>query len=66
MGGTKCLRLGTCELKDMGGVLQKNSSITERKSNRALLASSTSAAVCSLQAAQHRVWMATALRATRR
>ena len=28
MGGTKCLRLGTCELKDMGGVLQKNSSIT--------------------------------------
>ena len=30
MGGTKCLRLGTCELKDMGGVLQKNSSITVR------------------------------------
>ena len=27
MGGTKCLRLGTCELEDMGGVLQKNSSI---------------------------------------
>ena len=27
MGGTKCLRLGTCELKDMGGVLQKNSSM---------------------------------------
>jgi hypothetical protein len=22
MGGTKCLRLGTCELEDMGGVLQ--------------------------------------------
>ena len=28
MGGTKCLRLGTCELEDMGGVLQRNSSIT--------------------------------------
>ena len=27
MGGTKCLRLGTCELECMGGVLQKNSSI---------------------------------------
>ena len=27
MGGTKCLRLGTCELEDMGGVLQRNSSI---------------------------------------
>ena len=24
MGGTKCLRLGTCELKYMGGVLQRN------------------------------------------
>ena len=23
MGGTKCLRLGTCELEDMGGVLPK-------------------------------------------
>jgi hypothetical protein len=30
------------------------------------LASSTSAAVCSLQAARHPVWMVTALRATRR
>ena len=29
MGGTKCLRLGTCELEYMGGVLQKNSSIRE-------------------------------------
>ena len=28
MGGTKCLRLGTCELEDMGGVLQRNSSIS--------------------------------------
>ena len=28
MGGTKCLRLGTCELEDMGGVLQNDSSIT--------------------------------------
>jgi hypothetical protein len=28
MGGTKCLRLGTCELKDMGGVLQNDSSIS--------------------------------------
>ena len=28
MGGTKCLRLGTCELEYMGGVLQKNSCIT--------------------------------------
>ena len=27
MGGTKCLRLGTCELEYMGGVLQRNSSI---------------------------------------
>ena len=33
MGGTKCLRLGTCELEYMGGVLQKNSSInTVRRS----------------------------------
>ena len=23
MGGTKCLRLGTCELEDMGGVPRK-------------------------------------------
>ena len=29
MGGTKCLRLGTCELEYMGGVLQRNSSMTE-------------------------------------
>jgi hypothetical protein len=28
MGGTKCLRLGTCELEDMGGVLQRNSSMS--------------------------------------
>ena len=28
MGGTKCLRLGTCELEDMGGVLQNDSSIS--------------------------------------
>ena len=28
MGGTKCLRLGTCEFEDMGGVLQNDSSIT--------------------------------------
>ena len=27
MGGTKCLRLGTCELECMGGVLQNDSSI---------------------------------------
>ena len=27
MGGTKCLRLRTCELEYMGGLLQKNSSI---------------------------------------
>ena len=25
MGGTKCLRLGTCELECMGGVLQNDS-----------------------------------------
>jgi hypothetical protein len=30
MGGTKCLRLGTCELKYMRGVLQRNSRITLR------------------------------------
>ena len=30
MGGTKCLRLGTCELEYMGGVLQKNSSMRRR------------------------------------
>ena len=33
MGGTcpctKCLRLGTCELKDMGVVLQRNSRISQ-------------------------------------
>ena len=28
MGGTKCLRLGTCELECMGGVLQNDLSIT--------------------------------------
>ena len=28
MGGTKCLRLGRCELKYMGGVLQNDSSIS--------------------------------------
>ena len=31
MGGTKCLRLGTCELEYMGGVLQNDSSITRGK-----------------------------------
>ena len=35
MGGTKCLRLGTCELECMGGVLQNDSSIipTASKTN---------------------------------
>ena len=33
MGGTKCLRLGTCELEDMGGVLQKNSSMSPQSSS---------------------------------
>ena len=28
MGGTKCLRLGTCEFEDMGGVLQNDSSLS--------------------------------------
>ena len=30
MGGTKCLRLGTCELECMGGVLQNDLSISIR------------------------------------
>jgi hypothetical protein len=34
MGGTKCLRLGRCELKYMGGVLQNDSSIRESTRSR--------------------------------
>ena len=33
MGGTKCLRLGTCELECMGGVLQNDSSISKGRLN---------------------------------
>ena len=33
MGGTKCLRLGTCEFEDMGGVLQNDSSMRRRQEN---------------------------------
>ena len=34
MGGTKCLRLGTCELECMGGVLQNDSSIQLMTGNK--------------------------------
>ena len=36
MGGTKCLRLGTCELECMGGELQNDSSIRFGDKSRVL------------------------------